>query len=87
MVRRKTDKEFKKEVYDLIGNEYTFLDTYVNSQTKIKVKHNKCDNTYEVSHMLFFMEIVALIVMVMLKRLMPSLKKKYMVWLGTNMPF
>lgn len=48
MPRRKTDEEFKKEVYDLVGNEYTFLDTYVNSYTKIKVKHNKCGLVYEV---------------------------------------
>lgn len=45
---KKTDKQFKQEVYDLVGNEYTFLDPYVNSYTKIKVKHNKCGNTYEV---------------------------------------
>lgn len=49
MPKRKTDKEFKKEVYDLVGNEYSFLDTYVNTNTKIKVKHNTCGNTYEVT--------------------------------------
>lgn len=48
MTKRKTDKEFKKEVYDLVGNEYTFLEPYVNNSTKIKVEHNKCGNTYEV---------------------------------------
>jgi hypothetical protein len=49
MVKRKTDKQFKQEVFDLVGNEYTFLDTYVNTMTKIRVKHNKCGNTYEVT--------------------------------------
>lgn len=40
MGKRKTNKEFISEVYDLVGNEYTFLENYVNSSTKIKVKHN-----------------------------------------------
>lgn len=44
----KTDVQFKQEVYDLVRDEYTFLDTYVDSKTKIRVKHNKCGNTYEV---------------------------------------
>ncbi len=47
-MRRKTDKEFKKEVFDLVGDEYVFLERYVNSQTKIEVRHNKCGNTYKV---------------------------------------
>ena len=48
MVRRKTNKEFQQEVFDLVGNEYTFLDTYVNKRTKIRVKHNKCGHVYAV---------------------------------------
>ena len=48
-MRRKTDAEFKQEVFDLVGNEYTLLDNYVNSQTKIRVKHNICGNIYEVA--------------------------------------
>lgn len=48
MVKRKTDKQFKQEVYDIVGNEYTFLDHYVNNETKIRVKHNKCGNVYRV---------------------------------------
>ena len=44
MVRKKTDAEFRKEVYDLVGNEYTFLDDYQGSLTKTKVKHNTCGN-------------------------------------------
>lgn len=46
---KKTDKEFKQEVYDLVGNEYTFLEPYVNAYTKIRVKHNKCGNVYKVT--------------------------------------
>lgn len=48
MTKRKTDEQFKKEVFDLVGNEYTFLDTYVNNKTKLRVRHNKCGNVYEV---------------------------------------
>lgn len=46
MTKRKTNEEFKREVYDLVGDEYTFLDPYVNNRTKIRVKHNKCGNVY-----------------------------------------
>lgn len=46
---RKTDEDFKNEVHNLVGNEYTFLDKYVNAKTKLKVKHNTCGNTYEVA--------------------------------------
>lgn len=46
-MRRKTDAEFKKQVYDLVGGEYTFLDSYVTAITKLRVKHNKCGNIYE----------------------------------------
>lgn len=46
---RKTNNKFKQEIYDLVGDEYTFLDSYVNNKTKIKVKHNKCGNVYKVT--------------------------------------
>lgn len=52
MAKKKTNEEFIKEVYDLVGDEYTFLEEYKNSSTKIKVRHNckKCDNyEWEVS--------------------------------------
>lgn len=45
---KKTDNQFKQEVFDLVGNEYTFLDNYVNNMTKIKVRHNKCNSVYKV---------------------------------------
>ena len=46
---KKTNTQFKKEIYDLVVNEYTFLEPYVNYKTKIKVRHNKCGNIYEVT--------------------------------------
>lgn len=48
---RKTHKDFEKEVKDLVGDEYTILGNYINSKTKIKIRHNcdKCENfEYEV---------------------------------------
>lgn len=47
--KRKTNAQFKQEVFDLVGDEYAFLDTYVNQRIKIRVKHNKCNNIYEVT--------------------------------------
>lgn len=49
MTRRKTNEEFIKEIYDLVGNEYTFLEPYINNRIKLKVRHNVCGNTYSVS--------------------------------------
>ena len=47
-MRRKTDEQFKKEVFDLVGGEYTFLDNYRGALIKIEVRHNKCGHTYKV---------------------------------------
>lgn len=49
MPRRKTDYEFRQDVYNLVGDDYTFLDSYVNNKAKLRVKHNKCNNIYKVS--------------------------------------
>ena len=49
MARRKTNEEFVQEVQDLVGSEYTFLEPYVNTHTKIKVQHNVCKKTYSVT--------------------------------------
>jgi DNA-directed RNA polymerase subunit RPC12/RpoP len=42
----KGDAKFKKEVYDLVGDEYTVLDSYINNATKIKFRHNICGYEY-----------------------------------------
>ena len=46
---KKNTTQFKQEVYNLVGNEYTVLGDYVNSQTKTKMKHNNCGHIYEVT--------------------------------------
>lgn len=45
---KKTNKEFKEEVKNLVGNEYTVLGEYINNKTKIKIKHNICGHEYMV---------------------------------------
>lgn len=42
ILRRKTFEEFKKQAYDLVGNEYTFYPPYKNMKTPIAYKHNIC---------------------------------------------
>lgn len=49
IMRRKTNEQFRKEVFDLVSDEYTFLDSYVNNSNKLRVKHNTCGNIYEVT--------------------------------------
>lgn len=39
---RKTNREFIQEVFDLVGDEYKFLEEYTNSKAKIKCRHNTC---------------------------------------------
>lgn len=46
---KKNTKEFKELLFNLVGNEYSLIGTYKNSLTKVKIKHNKCNNTYEVT--------------------------------------
>lgn len=51
MIKRKriNNEEFTKEVYELIEDEYTFLEEYKDYNTKLLVKHNKCGYEYKVS--------------------------------------
>lgn len=49
MARRKTNEEFLREVKELRGDEYTFLEPYKNSKTKIRVRHNECGHVYSVA--------------------------------------
>lgn len=53
MARRKTNEEWVSEVEGLVGAEYTFIEDYVNSSTKIAVKHNDCEHVYKVKPNVF----------------------------------
>lgn len=46
--RIRNNSDFVKRVQELVGNEYTFLEPYINSSTKIQVRHNVCNNVYRV---------------------------------------
>ena len=46
-----TDKTFKDKVYELVGDDYTVLDKYINSNTKIRFKHNCLDCNFYVTEM------------------------------------
>lgn len=52
-LRRKTDEQFKDEVYDLVGDEYIFLEKYKRNDIEIKVKHNECGHNYKIKPTLF----------------------------------
>ena len=43
-----TTDEFKQEVYDLVGDEYTVDGEYVNIRTKIPIIHNVCGTRWMV---------------------------------------
>lgn len=45
---RKTNEKFVQEVYELVGNEYIFLEDYINDRTKIKCKHNECGHIWKI---------------------------------------
>lgn len=46
---KKTDKEFKEEVYKLVGEEYEFLEKYIDAHTKIMCKHNDCNHKWMIT--------------------------------------
>ena len=46
---KKDTETFKKEVFELEGDEYEVIGKYKNSYTKLKMKHTKCNHTYEVN--------------------------------------
>ena len=46
---KKTNEQFKKEVYELVGKEYTPLTKYINDCTKVLMKHNKCGYEWEIT--------------------------------------
>lgn len=45
-MRRKTNQDFVRQVKNLVGNEYSFLDPYNGARVKIKVRHNTCGRIF-----------------------------------------
>ena len=48
MGRRKTQEEFEEEVYEAYRGEYTVIGEYINSYTKVQVRHETCGREYGV---------------------------------------
>ena len=47
--KKSNTKEFKERVYSLVGNEYKVIGEYVNIDTKILMKHDKCNKEFEMT--------------------------------------
>jgi len=47
--RRRKQEEFTKKVYDLVKDEYIFLEPYFNNITHLMVRHNICNHEYPVT--------------------------------------
>lgn len=47
--QRKTLNHFKKEVFELVDDEYSVLGKYVNTHTPILMQHNECSRKYTVT--------------------------------------
>lgn len=45
-VRKKTTNYYKKELFDLVGKEYAFLDLYKGNKKKHKYMHTQCGETF-----------------------------------------
>ena len=45
---KKTTEEFKKEIYDRVGEDYSLIGEYINSSTRVIMKHNPCGDVYEI---------------------------------------
>lgn len=48
-IHLKSSEKFEEEFNEKSKGEYVLLDKYINSQTKIKVKHNKCGYEFQVT--------------------------------------
>ena len=46
--RKKTSQEFRNQIFELVGVEYTVLEEYTNYDTRVKIQHNICGHQYEV---------------------------------------
>lgn len=44
----KTTEQFKNELYDLYGNEYSLIGEYKNAKTKVHIRHNVCGYEWDV---------------------------------------
>lgn len=50
---RRTQEEFIRDVKNAVGDEYTVIGKYINTDTKVSIKHNICGNLFDVRPYLF----------------------------------
>jgi hypothetical protein len=51
--KKLTEEDFKAKINSIYGNEYSYIKGYKNTHTKCTIKHNVCDNTWEVTPQMF----------------------------------
>ena len=50
---KKSTEEFKEEIYNLTNGEYELISEYINRETKVKIRHIKCGNEFEIKPLQF----------------------------------
>lgn len=44
---KKTQEQFEQEIYDLVGDEYVVLGSYISGAKPVKMRHVECDHEWE----------------------------------------
>lgn len=47
MSSRKSNKQFKEEIFNIVGDEYTVLGEYIGANKKVKFRHNTCGYEFD----------------------------------------
>ena len=45
---RKTSSIYKKEIYNLVKDEYSLVGEYINAKTRVTIRHNNCNKIYTI---------------------------------------
>lgn len=48
-IKRKTQEEFEQEIYNIVKNEYIVLGKYLSTHEKVLMRHDICNNEWEVN--------------------------------------
>lgn len=47
-VEKKNTESFKNELYELVGNEYTLISEYINTNKHVKMRHENCGHEWNI---------------------------------------
>lgn len=50
---RRTQEEFIEDIFKAVGDEYTVIGEYINTDTKVTLRHNICNKEFDVRPYLF----------------------------------